>query len=593
VSDYQHALDGIVASKGQAPEHQRLHALFDVVWRHAMEERPDAATFLGWPGLDDRLPDLSIDAVERRRAEAGAPLTVLATIDVDGLDDGDRLSHDVFAWQQRSQADAARFPGDLLAVTQLEGPQNDLALLLGSMQATSPEHFDNLLARLRAVPTLVDQTIELLERGLSLGITPPQVTLRDVPAQVEAHVGADPAAGPLLAPFRALAASGAPHADEVFQEAVEVAAAAVAPAFRRLHAELVDHYIPRARTTEGLSAVPDGRDWYDERVRHFTTTDLDAQEIHEMGLAEVGRIGAEMDQVRTGTGFGGSAQDFAEFLRRDPRFFFASGEELLVSYRDIAKRIDPAVVRLFGRLPRLPFGVVPVPEEMAPSAPAAFYLEGSLAMARPGRFFANTYNVTARPSWNMESICLHEAVPGHHFQIALAQELEGLPEFRRRGLFTAYIEGWGLYCESLGPELGMYHDPYQRFGALDAEMLRAIRLVVDTGMHALGWSREQAIAYFLEHSVSPEHEIVVEVDRYLVLPGQALAYKVGERLLQELRRRSAASLGDRFDIRAFHDEVLRHGALPLDVLATLVQRWAEARSVETTSERSFAATTRR
>ncbi|HSH23326.1 MAG TPA: DUF885 domain-containing protein [Acidimicrobiales bacterium] len=576
MSDYRRALDDIVASKGRPSEPQRLHRLFDLVWRHAMEERPDAATFLGWPGLDDRLPDMSIDAVERRRAEAGAPLAVLATIDVDALDDADRLSHDVFAWQQRSEADAARFPGDLLAVTQLAGPQNDLTLLFGSMQATRPEHFANLLARLRAVPTLVDQTIALLERGLSLGVTPPQITLRNVPAQVEAHLGTDPAAGPLLAPLRALAGSGAPHADEAFHEAVEIVRASVAPAFQRLHAELVDRYLPRARTTEGLSALPDGRDWYDERVRHFTTTDLTAEEIHEMGLAEVERIGAEMDQVRTGTGFGGSAQDFAEFLRRDPRFVFANGEELLVSYRDIAKRIDPAVVRLFGRLPRLPFGVVPVPDEMAPSAPAAFYLEGSLAMARPGRFFANTHNVASRPSWNMESICLHEAVPGHHFQIALAQELEGLPEFRRRGLFTAYIEGWGLYCESLGPDLGMYHDPYQRFGALDAEMLRAIRLVVDTGMHALGWSRQQAIGYFLEHSVSPEHEIVVEVDRYLVLPGQALAYKVGERRLQELRSGSAASLGDRFDIRAFHDEVLRHGALPLDVLATLVQRWADA-----------------
>ncbi|MDP9005750.1 MAG: DUF885 domain-containing protein [Actinomycetota bacterium] len=584
MNSYRDQLDEVVASKGQASEAQRLHALFDVVWRHAMEEHPDAATFLGWPGHDHRLPDLSLEAVERRRAEAGEPLRVLATIDPGGLDDGDRLSLDVFAWQQRSALDAARFPGELLALTQLEGPQNDLTLLFGSMPSAKAEHHQNLLARLRAVPQLVDQTIELLDQGAGLGLTPPRVTLRDVPAQVEAHL-ADPATSPLLAPIRSLAASASapPGTDQVLAEAVAVVDAEITPAFRRLHSYLVQRYLPRARTSEGLSELPDGRDWYDERIRHFTTTDLSAEDVHRMGIAEVERIGAEMDRARADTGFTGDREEFAAFLRSDPRFFFRSGEELLVAYRDIAKRIDPEVVRLFGRLPRLPFGVVPVPEEMAPSAPAAFYLEGSLAMSRPGRFFANTHNVAARPSWNMESLCLHEAVPGHHFQITLAQELEGLPEFRRRGLFTAYVEGWGLYCESLGPELGMYDDPHQRFGALDAEMLRAIRLVVDTGMHALGWSREQAIAYFEEHSVSPHHEVVVEVDRYLVLPGQALAYKVGERKLQELRAWSSARLGDRFDLRAFHDEVLRHGALPLDVLTSLVHRWAEAVADEPTA----------
>ncbi len=576
MTGYRDQLDEVVASKGRVPEAERLHSLFDVVWRHAMQEYPDAATFLGWSGLDDRLPDLSMEAIERRRADAGEPLRVLATIDVNALDGRDRLSHEVFAWQQRSQVDAARFPGDLLAVTQLQGPQNDLALLFGSMPLLTAEHHQNVLARLSAVPLLVDQTIALLEHGVSVGVTPPRITLRDVPAQVEAHLG-DAGSSPLLASTRSLAASPAPPpgADRLLREATAIVEADVTPAFRRLHAELVDRYLPGSRSSEGLSALPEGRDWYDERVRHFTTTDLTAEEVHALGVAEVERIGAEMDRVRADTGFAGTAEAFAHFLRSDPRFFFTTGEELLVAYRDIAKRIDPAVVRLFGRLPRLPFGVVPVPEEMAPSAPAAFYLEGSMAMARAGRFFANTSNLATRPSWNMESICLHEAVPGHHFQIALAQELEDLPEFRRRGSFTAHVEGWGLYCESLGPELGMYDDRYQRFGALDAEMLRAIRLVVDTGMHALGWSRQHAISYFMEHSVSPEHEIVVEVDRYLVLPGQALAYKVGERKLQELRALSSARLGERFDLRAFHDEVLRHGALPLEVLASLVQRWVE------------------
>lgn len=574
MSAYRTELGDIARSAGRRSERERLHALFDVAWRHLLDERPDVATFLGWPEGGDRLPDMSLEAVNRRRAEAGEPVRVLASIDRQLLEDEDRLSYDVFASLHASEAAAASFPGDLLAVTQLGGPQNDLALLLGAMPMASADDRHAFLTRLRAVPTLVDQTLELLGEGRRLGITPPQIALREVPAQVEAHLGADPGASPLLAPVRNLPTSvGADEVTELRREAEAVLAAAVTPAFARLHAELVDNYIPGAREATGLSALPDGRDWYDHLVRHHTTTSLSAEEIHSMGLAEVERIGIEMDRVRASTDYTGAAEGFAEHLRRDPRFYFDSEGALLVAYRDIAKRIDPEVVRLFGRMPRLPFGVVPVPPEMAPSAPAAFYLEGSPALARPGRFFANTYDLSSRPSWNMESLCLHEAVPGHHFQITLAQELDDLPEFRRRGRFTAYVEGWGLYCEGLGEELGLYRDPYQRFGALDAEMMRAVRLVVDTGLHALGWSRQRAIAYFIEHSVSPEHDIVVEVDRYLVLPGQALAYKVGERKFRELRNRAAERLGADFDIRTFHDEVLSHGALPLDVLEQLVDEW--------------------
>jgi uncharacterized protein (DUF885 family) len=576
VTAYRSDLDAIAAAGGQVPEPQRLEHLFDVVWRHLMDDRPDAATFLGWPEGGDRLADMSLDAVERRRAEAAAPLQVLASIDRGSLDAEDRLSHDVFAALHHSEAAGAAFPGDLLAVTQLEGPQNDLALLFGAMPTASDASRHDLLTRLRAIPTLIDQTIELLAEGCRQGITSPRITLRDVPTQVEAHLVDDPGASPLLAPFRGLPPSvPADEAAQLLREAEAVLAAEVTPAFARLHAELVERYLPAARETTALSALPEGRDWYDHLVRHHTTTDLSAEEIHQLGVAEVARIGAEMDRVRARTDYQGPADGFADHLRSDPRFFFDSEDLLLAAYRDIAKRIDPEVVRLFGRLPRLPFGVVAVPAEMAPSAPAAFYLEGSLALARPGRFFANTHDLGTRPSWNMESLCLHEAVPGHHFQITLAQELDDLPEFRRRGLFTAYVEGWGLYCESLGEDLGLYTDAYQRFGALDAEMLRAIRLVVDTGMHALGWSRERAIAYFAEHSVTPEHDIVVEVDRYLVLPGQALAYKVGERKLTELRHRASTRLGPAFDIRAFHDELLAHGALPLDVLERLIEQWVD------------------
>jgi uncharacterized protein (DUF885 family) len=277
--------------------------------------------------------------------------------------------------------------------------------------------------------------------------------------------------------------------------------------------------------------------------------------------------------VIASTGFTGSFHDFVTFLRTDPRFFFERAEDLLVTYRDICKRADPALTRLFGTLPRLPYGVVPVPPYAEKSQTSAYYEPGSPAAGRPGRFFANTYDLKARPKWEMEALSLHEAVPGHHLQIALAQELPEMPEFRKNSFYTAYVEGWGLYAESLGGEMGFYEDPYARFGQLTYEMWRAIRLVVDTGMHALGWSRQRAIDYFVENAGKAEHDIVVEIDRYIVWPGQALAYKIGELKIQELRARAARALGPRFDIRAFHDHVLGSGAVPLDVLEGRIGEW--------------------
>jgi len=537
-----------------------LDDLFDRHWRGMMEDHPETATYLGWHEFHDRFTDLSRGAIDRRKAALHEPLDALRAIDRSTLDQAQQLSYDLFEKQVQMEIDAAAFPGELLAVDQMEGPQNDLPFLLSAMPLQTDAHHDDYLARLRRIPDVLDQTMALLDEGIAAGVTVPAICLRDVPAQVDAHLVDALDEVPELVPL-----AGSPAA--VRDEASAVVRESVQPAYQRLREYLVSTYLPAARTTIALTALPDGEEWYAERIRHHTTTDLDASEIHAIGQSEVARIVAAMREVEAQTDYDGD--DFAAHLRTDPRFYFTSADALLAFYRDIAKRIDPAVPRLFRLMPRLPFGIVPVPPEQAPSAPAAFYLQGSLALGRPGQFFANTYDLASRPSWNMESICLHEAVPGHHFQIAIAQELDGLPEFRRSSLhYTAYIEGWGLYCESLGPEMGMYTDPYQRYGALDAELLRAIRLVVDTGMHALGWTREQAIAFFEAHSPSPKHEIVSEVDRYIVLPGQALAYKVGELKLQELRRRVLASGAG--DVRDFHDEVLRHGALPLDVLERLV-----------------------
>lgn len=553
---------------------ERLHRLFDLAWAQRLEDAPELATFLGVEGYGDRWSDLSPGAVAARRARAGAPLEALLTIDRHELSPADQLSWDVFAHQARDDAANARYPNEhLMVVGPLGHPASEVASTLAAMPLATRDQLDDVLARLRGVPALLEQATALLDEGLALGVTPPAVTLGEVPASVRAHLatGDEARSSPLLAPLRERIGAPPPDEDAVLAAAAAIVAAEVEPALRRHLGHLEQTYLPAARATTALADLPDGASWYAALARSHTTTTMAVGDIHELGLAEVARVGAAMDEVMASTGFRGDRTAFAAFLRTDARFRFASGDALLTAYRDIAKRVDLHVARLFRTLPRLPFAVVPVPAESAPTAPVAYYQPGSPDHGRAGQLFANTSHLDSRLSWNTESICIHEAVPGHHFQIALAQELAALPAFRSHGLFTAYVEGWGLYCEGLGHDLGLYTDPHQHFGALDAEMLRSIRLVVDTGLHALGWSRQQAIDYFLEHSVTTEQEVVVEVDRYLTVPGQALAYKVGERRISALRAEVAAAHGDAFDVRDLHDELLRHGALPLDLLSDLVR----------------------
>jgi uncharacterized protein (DUF885 family) len=338
--------------------------------------------------------------------------------------------------------------------------------------------------------------------------------------------------------------------------------------------------MPRTRERIAATALPDGEAWYAWSVRSHTTTRLTPQQIHATGLAEVKRIRVQMGALMEQTGFAGTLPEFFTFLRTDKRFYYTDARELLRGYRDICKRIDAKLPGLFGTLPRLPYGVAEVPAFAAPSTTTAYYQPGSPQAGRAGLFFANTYRLETRPTWEMEALSAHESVPGHHLQIARAQELEGLPRFRTELGITAFVEGWGLYSESLGPALGLYEDPYSRFGQLTYEMWRAVRLVVDTGMHAYGWSRQQAIDYFLQNAGKQEHDITVEIDRYIVWPGQALAYKIGELKIKELRARAEAALGERFDVRAFHDVVLGSGAVPLAVLERNVDAWIAASRVK-------------
>ncbi len=576
-------LDEAVANElmgmaGRIDEGERLHRLFAADWDYTMREYPEAATWFGYPRYHDRWTDLSLDAIHRRNAEMEQSARVVMSIDRGRLSEADRSHLDLFARAADEALRGRRFRMELMPLSQMEGVQQQPAQLLTMMPASSPGEYANILGRLAGIPTLVDQTIALMREGLATGLTPPRVTLRDVPQQVRNQIVDDPLASPMLAAFTRFPEM-VPEGERERLRADAVAAYrdGIAPAYRRLLAFLESDYIPRTRESIAARDLPDGAAYYAYKVRQSTTTMLSPQEIHAIGLAEVARIRGEMDAVIAATGFTGGFAAFVHFLRSDPQFFFARPDDLLAAYRDICKRADPELPRLFGTLPRLPYGVVPVPAYAEKSQTTAYYEPGSPAAGRPGLFFANTYDLNARPRWEMEALSLHEAVPGHHLQIALAQEMPEMPEFRKNSFYTAYIEGWGLYAESLGGEMGFYKDPYARFGQLTYEIWRAIRLVVDTGMHALGWRRDQAIAYFVENAGKAEHDIVVEIDRYIVWPGQALAYKIGELKIKELRAFAARELGPRFDVRAFHDRVLGAGAIPLDVLEERIRGFVAER----------------
>ncbi len=561
-ADFQQDLQSLAASK--APEAQRLQKLFDLAFRHENIDDPEEATFRGFPGQNDRFTDLSPEAITRRKREAEALPKAVRSIDRGKLSPAEQLSYDLFLRNAEDDAADARFPTELLAISQLSGPQY-LSSVLEVMPLRTPHDTQDLLARLRAIPMRLEQTQALLTRGLATFVTPPRVVLRDVAAQLEAQTPADPLASPLLKAFQ--------KQPEGREEAIKIYREQLVPAYARLTRYLVDTYVPGARETVGFASLPEGAAWYAQRVKRETTTSLTPAQIHALGLLEVKRIRGEMDLSMAKAGFKGSFADFAKFLRTDPRFFFTDKEALVSAYRDIAKRIDPELVKLFGKLPRLPYGVIEIPAFSAKSQTTAYYRQGSPEAARAGSYFVNTYALDTRPKWEMEALTLHESVPGHHLQIALEQELENVPPFRHSTHFIAFTEGWGLYAESLGSELGMYQDPYSKYGQLTYEMWRAIRLVVDTGLHSMNWSRAQAIAYFSENSAKTEHDIEVEIDRYIVNAGQALAYKIGELKIKELRVLATRELGARFDLRAFHDQVLGNGAVPLDLLEAQVKAW--------------------
>lgn len=567
-----------------------FHDLLARDWAYWTEQFPEWATVVGESGHNHRWTSLAPEAIDARVSHLRNLDGELARIDRDALGDADRLNLDLYREFVSTAIEGVAFHLDpfpirsvvprtpLLAINQLEGVPQDVPMVLSIMPAETTADYEAMLARLEGVPVLVDQTLAQLVRGMAAGITQPAVAIRGVPAQLAAQLVDDAAESPILEPFTRWPSSmPGRDRDRLRAAARDVFDAHVRPALARLQAFLVDTYLPACRQTTGIASVPDGDAFYAHLVRWHTTTTLTPAQIHEIGLDQVRRIRAEMTRVQAEAGFTGTFEAFSEFLRTEPSFYFPSAAALLTAYRDICKRADPMLARFFGCLPRTPYGVLPVPDAAAPSQTTAYYQPGSLVAGRPGNFYANTFNLPARPSWEMEALTLHEAVPGHHLQVALAQELEGLPAFRKHASYTAYIEGWALYAERLGEEMGFYQNPYSKFGQLTYEMWRAVRLVVDTGLHAFGWTRDQAIGFFAANTPKTVDDIVVEVDRYMVWPGQALGYKIGEIRMVDLRGRAESRLHDRFDLRAFHDLILGEGALPLDVLERRVDGWIAER----------------
>jgi len=567
---------------------RKFRAYLEEDWNRWLVEYPALATAVGFPGQNRRWTDESPEGIAARIRHLHESLAQLKSISRDALPAREQFNYDLYRELFETADEGLQYgddpipfrnvvPGSLwMPMNQLDGIQQGAAGTIANMPRQSVADYEDILARLEALPKTVDQNLALLQEGLKKGYTPPKLMLRDLAKQIADLIPPDPLASPLLEPFTRFPA-GFPDAERarLTEHAKRIYASSVAPAFQNLHEYVEKTYLPACRESIAASALPNGAAAYTFHVRWQTTTSLTPQQIHELGLSEVKSIRAEMDKVIASTGFKGSFHGFTEFLRTDPQFFYDKPDDLVNGYRIVVKRIDPELAHLFGKLPRLPYGVCIIPEFKAPSQTTAYYQPGAPSAGRPGCYFVNTYNLHARPKWEMEALSLHESVPGHHLQISLAQELEGEPEFRKHVGYSAFVEGWALYSESLGEELGLYKDPYSKFGQLSYEMWRAVRLVVDTGMHSMGWTREQAIQFFKDNTGKTDQDIIVEVDRYIVWPGQALAYKIGQLKIRDLRTQAEARLGAKFDVRKFHDAVLENGAVPLGVLEAHMKQWID------------------
>ena len=555
-------------------EAARLHALFDADWQFRMQESPEYATSLGDHRYDDRLTDASPEAVARRDAHRRDTLKALKRIDHDALTGEDRISYDVALQDAQLAVDLQRYPVLHTRVLSAQnGVQLDLPDVMRDMPVRTELDARHALARLKAMPARIAQDIAWVREGKRAGWVTFKASLAKVPDEIDGLMSMPLADNPLVDPFKRLPADLPEDTRKALQdEAVAVLRDQVLPAFLDLRKVVVEELLPASPDNGAMSAYPDGDAIYKLMMREQTTLPVDAATVHALGRSEVARLHARIADVMLAMKFNGSYADFVAWMNHDPRFFFTKPDDLLAAYRDIAKRVDPQLPRLFLVLPRAPYGVRAIPAYEGANASES-YTEGAIDGSSPGWFNANAVALAQRPRWQMAALFLHEGVPGHHLQISRAHELVQLPAFRRAAQPNAYVEGWALYCEGLGQELGLYDEPESHYGQLKLEVFRAARLVVDTGIHALGWTHAQAIAYLVDEAGEAPEDAAAEVDRYTVWPAQALGYKLGQLKLLELRQNARAELGERFDLRAFHQEVLDHGALPLPVLDQVIADW--------------------
>ncbi|HKO60908.1 MAG TPA: DUF885 domain-containing protein [Pyrinomonadaceae bacterium] len=550
-----------------------LHALFDREWQYDLEQNPTRASQLGDRRWNDLWPDRTLAAIQRSHEHQVQILKELAQIDRSKLSAADQLNYDLFKKDYEMDIEAHQYRWYLVPLNQRGGiqTQNELA---DSLRFVTVKDYEDWIARLNSFPAYMDQTIALMREGSKARMVLPKVIMQRVPAQIEKQLVTKPEDSPFYKPFKRYPATiSSADQQRLSRAAATAISAQIIPSYRRFHKFFVDEYLPATFDEVGAWQMPQGEAMYEFLTRRFTTTNTTPREVHERGLSEVKRIRAAMHEVMNKVGFKGTLPEFFNFLRTDKQFYYDKPEDLLAAYEAMSKRIDPHLVKVFKTLPRMPYGVEVIPAASAPDTTTAYYRQPAADGSRAGTYFVNLYKPESRPKWEMMALSLHEAVPGHHLQIALAQELGDIPNFRRFGGYTAFVEGWGLYAESLGEDMGLYDDPYAKFGQLTYEMWRAVRLVVDTGMHQMKWTRKQAIDYFMENAPKAELDIINEVDRYIAWPGQALAYKTGELKIKELRARAKSELGEKFEVREFHDVVLGSGAVPLDVLERLVVDW--------------------
>ena len=558
------------------PDEVKFNSFLDENWQDTMEKSPLFASLLGDKRYDDKISSNSIDDFIAESEYERYVLDVLNEINPNNLSEENQLNYRLLKSDYEINLEGRNYPGYYMRLNQRGGVQ-DYYLYGNRLNFVDLQSYKNWFERVKGYTQNVRNSLEINREGLELGYTQPKLVTRGVSAQIGAMLERDLEDHPYYKIFKSVGeVASAQEAEELQNEVKDFIENELNPTYQELYDFLVNEYLPKSRDSIGISDVPNGKEWYEYLARYHTTTDLTPDEIHEIGLREVAKIRAEMEGIIEQVGWDGDFNSFLQYLRTDPRFYFETGEELLQAYRAMSKEIDAYMPTLFNKLPRAPYGVIPIPMESAPFTTTAYY--NAPSEGRPGYYYANLYMPEVRPKYEIPVLSVHEAVPGHHHQISLAQEMENVPNFRKYLSITAFVEGWGLYSEQLGESMGIYDDPYDKFGQLTYDMWRAVRLVVDTGMHYKGWSRDDAVNLFLENTAKTEQDINNEVDRYIAWPGQALAYKIGQLKIMELRDKSKEALGEDFDIKDFHDHILSFGSIPLSILEEKVDEFIEAKS---------------